>query len=180
MMFRTLIAAAVVAVASGQFCQVCGAGKVVTLPAAIFTPPGRDPVACGDLQTAGINGDPDVFSSCATIALLIPVTCGCADGTFAPTTAPDTDAPAAPMEPPVATVNPAGSLSPVTPAPVTPEPTAEPTAPPTAPPTTKAPTLGGTTIVGMKMKMMQKEPKVMKVKKVMLMKKEKLVKEGKK
>lgn len=172
-MFRIVVVAALLAVARGAVCLVCGEGKVVTAPAALVTFPGQEPIPCADLQLGGINGDAQVVDNCAFIQSFIATTCACAAGTLPPTTAPGTDAPAAPVESPVASEAPAGSEPPIS-EPPTEAPTAPPTAPPTPSPTpvptsprTPAPTLGGSTVVG---KMMMKKKKAKNAKKEKLVK----------
>jgi hypothetical protein len=61
-----------------QPCSVCGDGKEVTLPDAIFSFPNQPTVPCGVLEAAGQNsmiaGD-----DCSSLADLLQVTCGCED-----------------------------------------------------------------------------------------------------
>ncbi|KAI2511940.1 hypothetical protein MHU86_2456 [Fragilaria crotonensis] len=88
MSFRgTLFLAVFFAVANGQGCSVCGDGKSVTAPDAIFEFPTFDPVACGELQTAGRNGEIPL-DGCAALPPFIDV-CACApDSGPSPTGAP--------------------------------------------------------------------------------------------
>ena len=117
-MFKFLVIAAIIAcnTVRGQTpCSVCGEGKIVTTPDAIFTV--GISISCGELQETGQRGEiPE--DKCAPLQAL-PETasiCNCAPGTFSPVTlapvilAPVTLAPV--------------TLAPVTLAPVTPEPTA--------------------------------------------------------
>jgi hypothetical protein len=56
-MFRTsLLVASLVVLVNGQGCSVCGDGKEVGKPEAIFAFPGQPAVPCADLQTAGESG----------------------------------------------------------------------------------------------------------------------------
>jgi len=73
--FFALIFAPLVA---GQGCSVCGDGKAITKPDAIFAFPGQPVVACGDLEKAGEEGVVPL-SQCGFLPALIKDTCGCED-----------------------------------------------------------------------------------------------------
>ncbi|KAI2489300.1 hypothetical protein MHU86_25293 [Fragilaria crotonensis] len=104
--FRTLVVVAFLAVASGQGCSVCGDGKTVSAPTAIFSYPAYDPAVCGELQTAGQQGRVQA-SNCAFLASLesFQTTCTCVPGTLPPISAPS------PTDPPVAQTTQAPTLT---------------------------------------------------------------------
>ncbi|KAI2507625.1 hypothetical protein MHU86_6812 [Fragilaria crotonensis] len=89
---------------NAQGCSVCGDGKVVSAPDAIFAFPGFDPVPCGDLQQAGLEGQVPL-ENCPALSGLIGV-CLCVDGTLPPGTgggsSPPVAAPTTGTSPPVA------------------------------------------------------------------------------
>jgi hypothetical protein len=64
-------------------CSICGEGKLVTDPEAVFSYPGQLNVPCGDLQIAGHQGliGP---TQCATLPPLVSATCGCSSSSPAP------------------------------------------------------------------------------------------------
>jgi hypothetical protein len=118
-------------------CNVCGEGKCVSKPDAIFSLPPNPSVACGDLQQAGFNGDEQVAQNCAVLGLLIGA-CGCdavgAPDTPAPVVAPTPAPTSAPTLPPAVPETPT-AVVPTAPVPViAPAPTTS--APVTAAPTT--------------------------------------------
>ncbi|KAI2509737.1 hypothetical protein MHU86_4719 [Fragilaria crotonensis] len=83
----TLFLAVFFAVANGQGCSICGDGKSITAPDAIFAFPGVDPIGCGELQTAGRNGEISL-ENCPVLPALIAA-CACApDSGTSPTRAP--------------------------------------------------------------------------------------------
>ena len=98
------------------FCQVCGAGQVVTIPDGIVLAPGTDQTDCATIQYGGFNGyvDPEY---CPVIFEFL-FECDCMPGT-APTAtitvAPVVAATIAPVIPPVVTPDP---LAPVSSAPL--------------------------------------------------------------
>lgn len=55
MMFRAIILTTLIAASNAQ-CSVCGDGKEITKPDAVFAFPGQQAVPCGTLQTAGSEG----------------------------------------------------------------------------------------------------------------------------
>jgi len=57
-------------------CSVCGEGKEVTIPNGIFSYPGQQSVACGQLQDYATSGALDEF--CEVFPDLITDSCGCA------------------------------------------------------------------------------------------------------
>jgi hypothetical protein len=99
------------------FCQVCGAGQVVTIPDGIVLAPGTDQTDCATIQYGGFNGyvDPEY---CPVIVEFL-FECGCMTGT-APTATTITVAPVVaatiapvipPVVPPVMTPAPLAPLS---------------------------------------------------------------------
>lgn len=118
-------------------CLICGDGKVVTAPDAIFSFPAQPSFSCGVLEDAGLSGMIPV-ESCRFLPGLIDV-CECMPGDPPPSTtqAPVTPTTSAPLAPPT----PAPVLSP-TPAPIippTPAPIAPVTLAPVPPPTPVGP-----------------------------------------
>jgi len=97
-------------------CSVCGDGKEVTNPEAIFSFPGQSPISCGDLEDDGGNGEV-TDSQCEVYSSLIGPLCGC-QPTPTPTLTPS------PTEKPTTSF-----------------PTRTPTLSPTAQPTTSSPTV---------------------------------------
>jgi hypothetical protein len=96
-------------------CQVCGAGKVVTIRDAILSSlPGTDPLSCEELQIQGLTGYIEE-QYCPNIASLISE-CGCAEDDFAPPSAPvsSTAAPVTFAPAPAVTSVPPGTSAPVT------------------------------------------------------------------
>jgi hypothetical protein len=80
-------------------CSICGTGSCITMPDAIFAPPGQPSISCSDLQDAGFSGQiPLEF--CPSIPPLI-VVCECR--AFVPTLGaiktPTTRSPIAPVVP---------------------------------------------------------------------------------
>jgi len=87
-MLRVLFLSSLFAAANGQDgepCSVCGDGKEVTAPDAIFAFPGQPLVPCNNLQSAGAAGQIEL-ASCAFLPGLIGI-CECAD-IVVPTPAP--------------------------------------------------------------------------------------------
>eukprot|EP00545_Synedropsis_sp_CCMP1620_P011288 CAMPEP_0119029398 /NCGR_PEP_ID=MMETSP1176-20130426/40495_1 /TAXON_ID=265551 /ORGANISM="Synedropsis recta cf, Strain CCMP1620" /LENGTH=680 /DNA_ID=CAMNT_0006985737 /DNA_START=20 /DNA_END=2062 /DNA_ORIENTATION=+ len=74
---------------SAGSCSICGEGKKVGDPDAIFSFPGQPDIPCGILEKAGEDGLIPL-AQCPFLASLVASTCGCfIDGpTTAPTTAP--------------------------------------------------------------------------------------------
>jgi hypothetical protein len=121
MIFRSLVAAGLVAVATGQAvpppggCLICGdtSGQVVTNPDAVFMFPQQPTVPCGDLQNAGLNGQIPL-EQCQFLPPLI-ANCECAPGELP---VPETPAPV-PVPSPAPVPNPTPAPVPApTPAPV--------------------------------------------------------------
>jgi len=79
--FRTLTLFLVVTSASGQTgCSVCGDGKAVTAPSAVFSFPSQPPIPCGMLQDAGMNGYIPL-EQCVFLPPLLTM-CGCAPSEY--------------------------------------------------------------------------------------------------
>ena len=75
MMFRAIVLASLLTAASAQ-CSVCGEGRGVSAPDAIFVFPGQPAVACADLELAGENGQIPI-AQCGFLPPII-VICECA------------------------------------------------------------------------------------------------------
>jgi hypothetical protein len=93
--------AAFLAVANGQGCSICGDGKSVTKPDAIFEFPGYSPAPCGELQTVGQNGGVPL-ENCPQLPLLIGV-CACAPSPTVETASPVLKTTRPPSKKPIAT-----------------------------------------------------------------------------
>jgi len=128
-------------------CSVCGDGKKVTAPDAVFVFPGQPSVPCGVLQTAGESGSIPL-DQCGFLAGLIPM-CECGPAGVTPVTeAPVVSPTNAPVVPPTnapvvatdAPVSPAPVVPPTN-APVTTRPTDAPIALTNAPIATDAPVI---------------------------------------
>jgi hypothetical protein len=76
-------------------CQVCGEGKVITVPDELIPLPGVDPQTCVNIELGGVYGFIEE-QYCPIVPQLIE-NCKCAEGTLAPTApvASETDAPSA-------------------------------------------------------------------------------------
>jgi len=59
-------------------CSICGDGKCVTAPSAVFTFPGQPTVPCNLLQTAGLTGEIPL-DQCAFLPALVAM-CECGEG----------------------------------------------------------------------------------------------------
>lgn len=68
-------------------CSVCGDGKCVTTPDAMFQFEDDPPVTCGDLQELGYTGEIPL-EQCPVLTLLVLDVCMCDVITTSPTTAP--------------------------------------------------------------------------------------------
>ena len=76
-MYRVVIASlTMIAAVSSQGCSVCGDGKQVTDPEAIFDFPGQQAVTCGVLEGAG-EGGLIPLDQCALLPPIIETTCSC-------------------------------------------------------------------------------------------------------
>jgi len=105
-------------------CSVCGEGKFVSSPDAVFVFPGQPSVPCGLLETAGLTGSIPL-DQCSFLPGIASPLCNCADCPSGPVT-PATPAPVnptpAPVNPTPAPVNPTPAPVNPTPAPVNPTP----------------------------------------------------------
>jgi len=69
-------------------CSVCGDGKEVTIPEAVFSFPGQPAISCGDLQDDGKDGNVST-EQCDFLPTLITPLCGCQEvGPIPPSSAP--------------------------------------------------------------------------------------------
>jgi len=75
MLAQSLLALLFAPFVAGQ-CSVCGDGKSVTKPDAIFAFPGQPVVACGKLEEAGRDGTVPL-NQCGFLPALIEDNCGC-------------------------------------------------------------------------------------------------------
>jgi len=135
MIFRTIVLAAFVASASAQGCSVCGEGKKVTTPDAVFNLPGQPAVGCGLLESSGCMGLVPLDQCAQLSAIISAFGCGCGDGDACATAADPTAAPVSSA--PVTDPTPAPIVDP-TPSPVvdpTPAPVVDPTPAPVVDPT---------------------------------------------
>jgi len=92
--FKFFLLSSIAVAVNSQGCSICGDGKQVTLPDAIFIFPGQPAVPCGLLQTAGESGQIPL-AQCGMVASLIPM-CECAP---AAAVAEPTESPVAPIVP---------------------------------------------------------------------------------
>jgi len=90
MMIEFLILLSFVAFSHSQNCSICGDGKIVGKPNAIFVFPGRPDILCGLMQEAGISGELP-YDHCSYLRHFIRV-CECKPGSQV-TDAPTTDLP---------------------------------------------------------------------------------------
>ena len=76
MIFRALVLSSFVTVSVVAQCSVCGDGKQVGNPAAVFEFPGQPAVPCDVLEAAGEQGAIQL-DQCAFLPGLISDVCGC-------------------------------------------------------------------------------------------------------
>jgi len=137
-----LLSSIAVVVVNSQGCSICGDGKKITAPDAIFIFPGQPSVPCGALEAAGESGAIPL-DQCGFLPPFVGL-CECAPAPVTPVV-PATDAPFFPLTDPP-TVPPTDAPVPPTAAPVVPPtdapvvsatdaPTVPPTDAPTVPPT---------------------------------------------
>ncbi|KAI2490642.1 Oligosaccharyl transferase STT3 subunit [Fragilaria crotonensis] len=108
---------------SNPVCEVCGAGKVISVPDEIVTVPGQPTISCADLQANGLSGMIEE-RFCGLIPTLINPTCVCVEAAPSPPTTPEVSPPtqvpiplAPNTAPAIATVAPISS-SPASPSPI--------------------------------------------------------------